>query len=256
MVTCAVRINGKQCGNKNVKELYGTTMAWIESMHRRASSVQKAWYRQEEGIDFEESFASVARMEAIRIFLAYAAHKSFTVFQMDVKTAFLHAKEGTIWVKASIQGMIPISGDSKSAIAISCNAVQHSRTKHIIVPYHFIKEHVEKGTIELYFVKTDYQLADLFTKALPVDRFNYLVSRLGFLTVAASSLDESIFKASCSIDNDKFMMKAQVHVSNSFAISDVQTLPQKNIIDKITHEVLVSMPKEILREIVSKLSRP
>nr|GEX88547.1 retrovirus-related Pol polyprotein from transposon TNT 1-94 [Tanacetum cinerariifolium] len=47
-------------------------------------------YRQEEGIDFEKSFAPVARMEAIRIFLAHAAHKSFTVFQMDVKTAFLH----------------------------------------------------------------------------------------------------------------------------------------------------------------------
>nr|GFB11223.1 hypothetical protein [Tanacetum cinerariifolium] len=47
-------------------------------------------YRQEEGIDFKESFAPIARMEAIRIFLAYAAHKSFTVFQMDVKTAFLH----------------------------------------------------------------------------------------------------------------------------------------------------------------------
>nr|GEU61959.1 retrovirus-related Pol polyprotein from transposon TNT 1-94 [Tanacetum cinerariifolium] len=47
-------------------------------------------YRQEEGIDFEESFATVARMEAIKIFLAYATHKSFTVFQMDVKTAFLH----------------------------------------------------------------------------------------------------------------------------------------------------------------------
>nr|GFA45677.1 integrase, catalytic region, zinc finger, CCHC-type, peptidase aspartic, catalytic [Tanacetum cinerariifolium] len=46
-------------------------------------------YRQEEGMDFEESFAPVAIMEAIRIFLAYAAHKSFTVFQMDVKTAFL-----------------------------------------------------------------------------------------------------------------------------------------------------------------------
>nr|GEX04351.1 retrovirus-related Pol polyprotein from transposon TNT 1-94 [Tanacetum cinerariifolium] len=49
-------------------------------------------YRQEEGIDFKESFAPVARMEAIRIFLAYAAHKSFTLFQMDVKTAFLHGK--------------------------------------------------------------------------------------------------------------------------------------------------------------------
>ncbi|GKB31195.1 retrovirus-related pol polyprotein from transposon TNT 1-94 [Tanacetum coccineum] len=48
-------------------------------------------YRQEEGIDFEESFAMVARMEAIRIFLAYTdAHKSFTMYQMDVKTAYFH----------------------------------------------------------------------------------------------------------------------------------------------------------------------
>nr|GEU64060.1 retrovirus-related Pol polyprotein from transposon TNT 1-94 [Tanacetum cinerariifolium] len=47
-------------------------------------------YRQEEGINFEESFAPIARMEAIRIFLAYDAHKGFTVYQMDMKTAFLH----------------------------------------------------------------------------------------------------------------------------------------------------------------------
>nr|GEV65535.1 hypothetical protein [Tanacetum cinerariifolium] len=47
-------------------------------------------YRKEEGIEFEESFAPVARMEAIRIFLAYDAHKGFTVYQIDVKTAFLH----------------------------------------------------------------------------------------------------------------------------------------------------------------------
>ncbi|GJR07748.1 retrovirus-related pol polyprotein from transposon TNT 1-94, partial [Tanacetum coccineum] len=64
---------------------------------------------------------------------------------------------------------IPIYCNSKSAIAISCNPVQHSRTKHINVRYHFIKEHVEKATIELYFVKTNYQLADIFTKALLVD---------------------------------------------------------------------------------------
>ncbi|GJW31394.1 retrovirus-related pol polyprotein from transposon TNT 1-94 [Tanacetum coccineum] len=70
---------------------------------------------------------------------------------------------------------IPIYYDSKSAIAISYNPVQHSRTKHVAVRYYFIKEHVE----ELYSVKTKYQLADLFTKALPVDRFNYLVRRLG-----------------------------------------------------------------------------
>ncbi|GJW12645.1 hypothetical protein Tco_1578472, partial [Tanacetum coccineum] len=78
---------------------------------------------------------------------------------------------------------------STSAIAISCNPVQHSRTKHIAVRYHFIKEHVEKGTIELYFVNTDYQLADIFTKALPVDRFTYLVSRLGMRSLSLQELD-------------------------------------------------------------------
>ncbi|GKA25420.1 retrovirus-related pol polyprotein from transposon TNT 1-94 [Tanacetum coccineum] len=62
-----------------------------------------------------------------------------------------------------------------AAIAISCNPVQHSRTKHIDVRYHFIKEQVEKGIVELFFVGTEYQLADLFTKALPEDRFKYLV---------------------------------------------------------------------------------
>ncbi|GKD31331.1 hypothetical protein Tco_1242109 [Tanacetum coccineum] len=69
--------------------------------------------------------------------------------------------------------------DSKAAMAISCNPVQHSRTKHIDVRYHFIKEQVEKSIVELFFVGIEYQLVDLFTKALPEDRFNYLVRRLG-----------------------------------------------------------------------------
>nr|GEV59771.1 integrase, catalytic region, zinc finger, CCHC-type, peptidase aspartic, catalytic [Tanacetum cinerariifolium] len=61
-----------------------------QTVIRNKSRLVLRGYRQEEGIDFEESFALVARMEGIRIFLAYAAHKSFSVFQMDVKTAFLH----------------------------------------------------------------------------------------------------------------------------------------------------------------------
>nr|GEX97952.1 retrovirus-related Pol polyprotein from transposon TNT 1-94 [Tanacetum cinerariifolium] len=84
---------------------------------------------------------------------------------------------------------IPIYCDSKSAIAISCNPVQHSRTKHIVVRYHFIKEHMEKSIIKLYFVKMDYQLADLFTKALPADRFNYLVRLLGMRNLSPQELD-------------------------------------------------------------------
>nr|GEU68591.1 retrovirus-related Pol polyprotein from transposon TNT 1-94 [Tanacetum cinerariifolium] len=70
---------------------------------------------------------------------------------------------------------IPMYCDSKAAIDISCNPVQHSRTKHIDVRYHFIKEKVKKGIVELFFVETEYQLADLFTKALPEERFKYLV---------------------------------------------------------------------------------
>nr|GEY89359.1 copia protein [Tanacetum cinerariifolium] len=389
---------------KNVKEAM-TDPAWIDSMQeellhfkrldvmygfiQNKSRLVVRGYRQEEGIEFEESCAPVARMEAIRIFLAYAAHKSFFVFQMDVKTVFLHGSlkedvyvcqpegfidadhpshvyklkkalyglkqaprawydelstfllhnhffKGTIdpslflrhfhddilvvhdyvddiifgsthprpdivhatclcaryqakptekhlkevkrffhylrgtvntglwytkdsgfeligfsyadyagckdtfkstsggaqflgeklvswsskkqdcmamstaeaeyvslsaccaqvlWMRTQLTNYgfhfnkILIYCDSKSAIAISCNPIQHSRTKHIAVRYHFIKEHVEKGTIELYFVKTDYQLADIFTKALPAYRFNYLVRRLGMRSLSPKEVD-------------------------------------------------------------------
>nr|GFB30581.1 Gag-Pol polyprotein [Tanacetum cinerariifolium] len=75
------------------------TLKWLfknkhdeeQTVIRNKSRLVVRGYHQEEGIDFKESFALVARMEAISIFLAYAAHKSFTVFQMDVKTAFLHS---------------------------------------------------------------------------------------------------------------------------------------------------------------------
>ncbi|GJV22178.1 hypothetical protein Tco_1371198 [Tanacetum coccineum] len=62
-----------------------------------------------------------------------------------------------------------------ASIAISCNPVQHSRTKHIDVKYHFIKEHVERVLLNYSFIGTGYQLADVFTKALLKDRFKYLI---------------------------------------------------------------------------------
>ncbi|GJZ29482.1 retrovirus-related pol polyprotein from transposon TNT 1-94 [Tanacetum coccineum] len=79
----------------NIKPL---TLKWLfknkhdeeNTVIRNKTCLVMRWYHQEEGIDFEESFAPVARIEAIRIFLAYDAHKMFVVFQMDVKTAFLH----------------------------------------------------------------------------------------------------------------------------------------------------------------------
>nr|GFA86715.1 copia protein [Tanacetum cinerariifolium] len=89
-----------------------------------------------------------------------------------------------MWMRTQLQdygfnyNKIPLYCDSQSAIAISCNPVQHSRNKHIHTRYHFIKERVENSITELYFVRTEYQLADMFTKALPEDRFKYLVRRI------------------------------------------------------------------------------
>ncbi|GJY46586.1 hypothetical protein Tco_0435649 [Tanacetum coccineum] len=61
---------------------------------------------------------------------------------------------------------IPMYYDNKSAIVLCCNDVQHYRSKHIDIRFHFIKEQVENRVVELYFVNTEYQLADIFTKAL------------------------------------------------------------------------------------------
>ncbi|KAJ9545670.1 hypothetical protein OSB04_025377 [Centaurea solstitialis] len=104
-----------------------------------------------------------------------------------------------IWMRTQLRDYgfkfdkIPIYCDSKSAIAISCNPVQHTKTKHIDIRYHFIKDHVEKGTIELYFVNTEFQLADLFTKALDEKRFNFLITKLGIcLGEILSSNDRTI----------------------------------------------------------------
>nr|GEX56791.1 hypothetical protein [Tanacetum cinerariifolium] len=311
---------------KNIKEAMADS-AWIEAMQEELHQFDRL---QKEGIDFEESFAPVARLEAVRIFIAYAAHKSFLIYQMDVKMTFLngplkeevyvaqpggfvdhdhpekvyrlrkalydfkqalkvwydellkfltskgftkglqiHQSSCGIFINQDkyaleilhkhgmekgqsigtpmdtkpkldanfsgnpvdqtdyrskirialqchqqrlntwryLQAVLKSCGrghnfrimastatkllycDSQSAIAISCNTVQRSRTKHIHTRYHFIKEQVENGIIELYFVKTEYQLADMFTKALPKDRFKYLVRQIGIRCLTLAELE-------------------------------------------------------------------
>ncbi|GJT51338.1 hypothetical protein Tco_0977495 [Tanacetum coccineum] len=83
---------------------------------------------------------------------------------------------------------IPLYYDSQSAIALSSNTMQHSGTKHIVVRYHFIKEQVETKIVELYFVITGYQLADIFTKALARERFDFLVKCLGMQSMMPEEL--------------------------------------------------------------------
>nr|GEW95964.1 retrovirus-related Pol polyprotein from transposon TNT 1-94 [Tanacetum cinerariifolium] len=100
-----------------------------------------------------------------------------------------------MWMRTQLQdygfnyNKIPLYCDSQSTIAISCNPVQYSRTKHIHTRYHFIKEQVENGITELYFVRTKYQLADMFTKALSEDRFKYHVRRIGMRCLTPAELE-------------------------------------------------------------------
>nr|GEV87438.1 Gag-Pol polyprotein [Tanacetum cinerariifolium] len=337
-------------------------------------------YGQEEGINFEESFVPVARLKAVKIFVAYTAHKTFLVYQMDIKTTFLnvpleqkvfirhlngfvdpdisnhiyrlknlymvsketwdgkcdtlstpmattkldtdlqahptekHLKEvkmifrylrqtinmgvwyskdsgfelipysdtyhagynddckstyegiqflkdklvswsskkqdctaisttkaeyvslsaccaQVIWMRMQLldygfcYNKIPMYCDSKSAIFISCNSVQHLRTKHINIRYHFTKEHIENGTIEIYFVGTEYQLADLFTKALPKESYA-LIATADVPVVYLQQFWRMVSKVPVNIETiEAFMNK----VGNQGVVDKVSTFYTKNL---------------------------
>nr|GEV74399.1 retrovirus-related Pol polyprotein from transposon TNT 1-94 [Tanacetum cinerariifolium] len=95
---------------------------------------------------------------------------------------------------------IPMYCDNKSVIALCCNNVQHSRSKHIDIRYHFIKEQVKNGVIELYFVNTEYQLADLFTKALGRDRIEFIINKQGMRSFKPETLKQLMDEVDESMD--------------------------------------------------------
>ncbi|GJX45748.1 retrovirus-related pol polyprotein from transposon TNT 1-94 [Tanacetum coccineum] len=352
-----------------LKWIYKVKLDELGGILKNKARLVARGYRQEEGIDFEESFAPVARLEAVRIFLAFAAHMNMTVYQMDVKTAFLNGilreeaprawydrlssfllsqgfSKGTVdptlfisrkgkdillslrgiflnqskyaleslkkyrmescdpldtpmvekskldedtqgkavdpthyrgmvdtlmyltssrpdldsaislttfanadhagcqdtrhstfgsmqllgdrlvswsskrqksaaissteakymalfgccaqvlWMRSQLTdydlgfNKILMYSDNKSVIALCCNNVQHSRSKHIDIRYHFIKEQVENGVFEFYFVRTEYQLADIFTKALCRERIEFHIDKLGMRSFTSETLKE------------------------------------------------------------------
>ena len=93
-----------------------------------------------------------------------------------------------LWMKQTLQDLqvqfsepIPIFCDNTSAISISKNPVMHSKTKHIPIKYHFVREQVAEKNIKLEYVCTKEQIADIFTKPLPCEAFEYLHQKLGIL---------------------------------------------------------------------------
>ncbi|GKF93318.1 hypothetical protein Tco_0280037, partial [Tanacetum coccineum] len=105
-------------------------------------------------------------------------------FLVDKLVSWSSKKQKSTAISSTKAESIALSG----AIAICCNNVQHSRAKYIDVRYHFIKEQVENGIVELYFVRTEYQLADIFTKPLPRERFNFLIEKLGMRSMSSENL--------------------------------------------------------------------
>ena len=77
------------------------------------------------------------------------------------------------------QTKIPIKCDNTSTINLSKNFIQHSRTKHIEIRHHFIRDHIQNKDITLEFVSTEDQLADIFFKPLNIDRFEQIRGELG-----------------------------------------------------------------------------
>ncbi|GJS00557.1 retrovirus-related pol polyprotein from transposon TNT 1-94 [Tanacetum coccineum] len=154
---------------------------------------------QEEGLDFEESFAPVARLEAIRIFIANAASKNMTVYQMDVKTAFLNGElKEEVYVHQP-EGFVnperPHHVYRLKKALYGLKQAPRAWSKHIDIRHHFIREQVEKGVVELYFVRTEYQLADIFTKALPRERFEFILPRLGMKCMKPETLKNTMTDA-------------------------------------------------------------
>nr|GEX50114.1 hypothetical protein [Tanacetum cinerariifolium] len=283
-----------------------TQSYWIEAMQEELNEFEHL----EEGINFEESYASVARLEAIRIFLAFVAHTNMVVYQMDVKTVFLNGNlqeevyvsqpdgfvnpdnpnqvyklkkalyrlkqaprawydmlssfliskdfskclvDPTLFIRRNgndlllvqiyVDDIIFVASTpelcdlfAKIMCSESCDPVDTpmvekskldefkegkavdpshyrgmistllyltasrpdlqfalcmcARSKHIDIRYHFIKEHVENGVIELYCVNTEYQLTDIFTNALGRERIEFLIDKLGMRSFTPETLKQ------------------------------------------------------------------
>nr|GFA44654.1 hypothetical protein [Tanacetum cinerariifolium] len=103
---------------------------------------------------------------------------------------------GILWMRSQLTdyglrfNKISMYCDNKSAIALCCNNVQHSRSKHIDIRFHFIKDQVENGVVELYFVNTEYQLADIFTKSLGRERIEFFTNKLGMRNFTPETLKQ------------------------------------------------------------------
>nr|GEZ38136.1 retrovirus-related Pol polyprotein from transposon TNT 1-94 [Tanacetum cinerariifolium] len=210
-----LRSNGDMC-------MYTLTVSTIEPKNVKEAMIDSAWIEsmQEELLQFkrlDDSGFELTRFSDVDYSGCKDTFKSTSdgaQFLREKLVSWSSKKQDCMALSTAEAEYVSLSACS---IAISCNLVQLSRTKHIVIRYHFIKEHVKKGSIELYFVKTDYQLDDIFTKALLVDRFNYLVRRLGIPT---ASYEDPTARAFCHFIEFGDSYKAPLEESGKGPVSE------------------------------------
>ena len=123
--------------------------------------------------------------------VSWSSRKQSSVAQSTAEAEYVAAASScsqVLWFLSTLRDYglflesVPLFCDNTSAINIAKNPVQHSRTKHIDIRFHFLRDHVEKGDVVLHFVESEQQLADIFTKALDSSRFAYLRGELGVVS--------------------------------------------------------------------------
>ena len=108
---------------------------------------------------------------------------------------------------------VPLLCDDESAIRMADNPVEHSRTKHIDIRYHFLRDHQQKGDIEIAYVSTHNQLADIFTKPLDEKTFSKLRNELNILDSQNFDWNIAHIAYLCTFDHISFMTTTNVFSS-------------------------------------------
>nr|GEX85598.1 retrotransposon protein, putative, unclassified [Tanacetum cinerariifolium] len=171
--------------------------------------------------------------------------KAYQKAHNAVKQIFRYLKETInmgLWYSKDIDygfqfNKILLYRDNKSAIALCCNNVQHSRAKHIDVRYHFIKEKMENIIVELYFVRTEYQLTDIFTKPLPRERFNFLCEKLGMRSMSPKTRKRLTEERWLLVKNLLKQQYENFAASSTEVIEQTYKRPQKLISQLEMHEI-------------------
>jgi hypothetical protein len=125
-----------------------------------------------------------------RSLMSWASKKQNSVALSTAEAEYIatgHCCAQLLWMRQTLRdygykfSKVPLLCDNESAIRMADNLVEHSRTKHIAIRYHFLRDHQQKGDIEIAYINTKDQLADIFTKPLDEQSFTKLRNELNIL---------------------------------------------------------------------------